>query len=116
MRIVKRVALNGLGLELELLPRKVAEAADQALSCESMVAAAKAFCPVRTGALRNSIRAERRGPLSTTLVAGGGEVSYARVVHEGTSSMPPRSFLLQAVKMEKLRFARELLARTGEAV
>ena len=116
MRITKRVPLNELRLELEMLPRKVAEAADQALGCESMVVAAKAFCPVRTGALRNSIRAERRGPYSTALVAGGGEISYARIVHEGTSRMPPRPFLLQALKMEKLHFARELLARTGEAL
>jgi len=116
LRITKKVALNGLKLELEMLPNRVAEAASQTLSCDSMVATAKAFCPVKTGALRNSIRAERRGPYTTALVAGGGEVSYARAVHEGTSRTPPRPFLLQAVAAEKLRLARDLLAKTVEAL
>lgn len=114
MRINKRVAIDELRIELELLPGKIAEAASQTLNCESIVATAKAFCPVKTGALKNSIRAERRDPHTTVLVAGGREVGYARAVHEGTSQMPPRPFLLQAVKAEKMRFARELVARTGE--
>ena len=70
---------------------------------------ARAFCPVLTGALRDSIRVERPGALRARLVAGGGVVVYARHVHDGTSSMPARPFLLQALIAESPRVARDIL-------
>ena len=124
MRAVKRVAPEALEEELRNLPSKIAVSAASVLGCEAMLAAAREFCPVDTGALSESIRVERIGPLSTLLVAGGGghvnprsgrEVDYAVAVHEGTSRTPPRPFLLQAVQSERLNLAREILASTAEA-
>jgi hypothetical protein len=57
------------------------------------------------------------------LIAGGASyinprtglpVDYARHVHDGTSRMPPRPFLLQAMIQERLRYAREMLGKTAE--
>lgn len=90
-----------------------------------MLAAAQAFCPVDTGALLGTIRVERRGLYAVALVAGGMQfinprtgrpVDYARFVHDGTSKMPPRPFLLQAVLAERYRFIREILQRTAEVI
>jgi len=125
VRVRRRVRFEDLGLELRMLPQRIGEAAHVALQMPWMVAAAKSFCPVDTGALMASIRAERRGALRAALVAGGGgffnprtgrEVDYAVPVHEGTSRMPPRPFLLQAVLQTRLRFAREMFQKTAEAV
>ena len=123
MRVSKSIRLEDMGLELSLIPEKVEEAASMALSLDRMVLTAKAICPVDTGALMASIRAERRGPIESALVAGGGGymnpktgklVDYARQVHDGTSHKPARPFLLQAVQAESLRLAREILEKTGE--
>ena len=125
MRVTKRIRFEDLGLELRLLPQKISEAATLTLQMPWMVAAAKSFCPVDTSALMGSIRAERRGPYATALVAGGLQyinprtlrpVDYARYVHDGTSRVPARPFLLQAVLAERSRFAREMFQRTAEAI
>lgn len=125
MRVSKRVRLEDLALEFPLLAQSIKEAAHQELSLEYFVAAAKSLCPIDTSALMSSIRAERRGPYESALVAGGGgyinprtgrEVDYARYVHDGTSRMPARPFLLQAIISQRLRFARKVLNRTAEAV
>jgi len=125
MRIERNVKLEDLAAELRMIPGGIEEAAQMALQMPSMVAAAKAFCPVNTGALMTSIRAEAKVALSAALVAGGGgfinprtgrPVDYARHVHDGTSHMPARPFLLQAVLSERLRFIREMFARTAGAV
>ncbi len=123
MKVTRRIRLEDLGLELRMLPRKIGEATSIVLQMPWMEAAAKAFCPADTGALMGSIRAEMRGPHMMALVAGGGgyinprtgrPVDYARHVHDGTSRMPPRPFLLQAVIQERLRYAREMLGKTAE--
>ena len=125
MRIERNVKLEDLAAELRMIPGRIEEAAQMALQMPSMVAAAKAFCPVDTGALMTSIRAEASGAFSVALVAGGGgyinprtgrPVDYARSIHEGTSRTPARPFLLQAVLSEKIRFAREMFMRTAEAL
>ncbi|NQT07895.1 hypothetical protein HQ586_02355 [Candidatus Bathyarchaeota archaeon] len=125
MRIERNVKLEDLAAELRMIPGRIEESAQLALQMPSMVAAAKAFCPVNTGALMTSIRAEAKVALSAALVAGGGgfinprtgrPVDYARHVHDGTSHMPARPFLLQAVLSERLRFIREMFARTAGAV
>jgi len=125
MRVVRRIRLEDLGMELGLLPQRIGEAAALTLQIPRMVAAAKSFCPVDTSALMGSIRAERRGPYATALVAGGLQyinprtlrpVDYARYVHDGTSRVPARPFLLQAVLAERSRFAREMFQRTAEAI
>ena len=119
MKVTRRIRLEDLELELRMLPRKIGEATSIVLQMPWMEAAAKAD----TGALMGSIRAEMRGPHTMALVAGGGghinprtgrPVDYARHVHDGTSRMPPRPFLLQAVIQERLRYAREMLGKAAE--
>lgn len=125
MRVTKTVSLEDLALELRMLPQKISQAVQDSMNVPYMVAAAKAFCPVDTGALMDSIREERRGPYSVALVAGGEQyfntrtgrpVDYARYVHDGSSRMPPRPFLLQAILAEKHRLRGEILERTAEAI
>jgi len=120
VKVSKTVRLKDLGMELQLIPKTLQEAADLCLQLPRMVTFAKAFCPVRTGALRDSIRVERPSQLSAKLVAGGGghvnpltgrEVDYARHVHDGTSRTPARPFILQAVLAERLNVGREILHR-----
>lgn len=125
MKVKRRIRIEDLGLEFQLLPQRIGEASTLSLGCSQMVATAKSFCPVDTGALMESIRAERRGPYTTALIAGGGgyvnprtgrEIDYAYLVHEGTSRMPARPFLLQAILVERRRFALEMFERAAEAV
>lgn len=120
--ITKAIRFGDLGLELRLLPTRVGEASKQSLSLDRMVLIAKSYCPIDTGALMASIRAEMRGPLETALIAGGGgyvnlrtlkPVDYAKNVHDGTSRIPPRPFLLQAILAERLRLAQEIIERSG---
>ncbi len=122
MKVTKPVRLEDLGTELQLLPQSLQEAADLCLELPRMVTFAKAFCPVRTGALRDSVRVERPSQLAAKLVVGGGghvnpltgrEVDYARHVHDGTSRTPARPFLLQAVLAERLATGREILYRAA---
>jgi len=122
VKVSQTVRLEDLGTELALIPQSLQEAADMCLQLPRILAFARAFCPVRTGALRDSIRVERPSSLSAKLVAGGGghinpltgrEVDYARHVHDGTSRMPGRPFLLQAVLAERLNTGREMLQRAA---
>jgi HK97 gp10 family phage protein len=124
VKVTKRVRFEDLGLELRLLPQNISEATTLSLQMPWMEAAAKSFCPVDTGALLGSVRWEIRGPHEAALVAGGigyvnpwtgRPVDYAKHVHDGTSWMPARPFLLQAIIQEKLRYAREMLRKMGEA-
>ena len=123
--MTKRVRLEDLALELSLIPQRISDAVSVTLGQPRLEASSKAFCPVYTGALMGSIRTERRGPHVIALVAGGASyinprtgrpVDYARHVHDGTSRVPARPFLLQAVIMERLRYLREILRSTGEAI
>jgi len=120
VKISKPVRLEDLGMELQMIPQTLQEASDICLQLPRMVTFAKAFCPVRTGALRDSVRVERPSLLIAKLVAGGGghvnpltgrEVDYARHVHDGTSRTPARPFILQAVLAERLNVGREILHR-----
>ena len=122
MKVSKPVRLEDLGTEIAMIPQSLQEAADLCLQLPRMLVFARAFCPVRTGALRDSIRVERPSSLSAKLVAGGGgrvnpltgrEVDYARHVHDGTSRMPGRPFILQAVLAERMNTGREILYRAA---
>jgi len=112
------VQINNLG-------RGIYSGIDKALALEEMVMMAKVFCPVDTGALMESIRAERLGPYETALVAGGADyinpktgktVDYAVYVHEGTSRMPARPCLQMAVEREKFNVAKKVLVESFEEV
>jgi len=120
MRVTKQVSLEDLSLELSLIPESFTEASDLTLQLPRVVTYAKSVCPVRTGALRDSIRVKRPGPYLAKLVAGGiispltGRlVDYAKHVHDGTSRMPARPFLPQALLRERLNIARDILYRAA---
>jgi len=122
MYLTKSIRLEDLGYELRMISPSIEKAAENALNLDFMVLAAKAFCPVDTGALMGSIRAERKGPLESDLVAGGIQyinlktmqpVLYAEYVHDGTTTMPGRPFLLQAVLLERQRMLQRILEESG---
>lgn len=122
MYLTKAIRLEDLGYELRMISPSIEKAVENALSLDLMVLAAKAFCPVDTGALMGSIRAERKGPLESDLVAGGIQyiniktmqpVLYAEYVHDGTTTMPARPFLLQAVLLERQRMLQRILEESG---
>jgi len=72
VKVTKPVRLVDLGMELQMIPQSLQEAANLCLELPRMVTFARAFCPVRTGALRDSVRVERPSLLTAKLVAGGG--------------------------------------------
>ena len=122
MRVTKNIRLQDLALEISMIPGNFTEASEMALQLPRVVSYAKAVCPVKTGALRDSIRVEHHGPYTAKLVAGGGlhinpltgkVVDYARHVHDGTSRMPARPFLAQALLSERLNLARDILYRAA---
>ena len=125
MKVTKQVKTMDLSIELRLIPERIAESVDLVLALPRMLVLAKAFCPVKTGALRDSIRVERPNPCEARLVAGGSSyinpatgrpVDYARHVHDGTSRTQPRPFLLQAATAERVAVAHEIQQRTAEAI
>lgn len=63
---------------------------------------ARIRCPVRTGALRDSIRVRKqRGRDSYTVAAGSREVFYAKFVEWGTVNTAAQPFLLPAAESVK---------------
>jgi hypothetical protein len=87
-------------------------------SANDMVAIAKGFVPIRTGTLRNSIRAEPAGGTVETgawrVLAGGpattrparnghGSYDYALGVEFGTSDTPRQSFFFTSYRLIKRR-------------
>ncbi len=121
MRITKTIQLSELAYELQILPQRITATADQALNLPKVLAIAKANCPTRTGALRESIRVERPDNQTAKLKAGGTTytnpetgkpVDYAGHVHDGTSRNPPRPFLAEALQSQRDQIANELLGAT----
>jgi HK97 gp10 family phage protein len=122
LKASKTLRLEDLEAELSLIPDALRDAADQALEAPTTLELARSFCPVNTGALRDSIRVERPGPLQARLVAGGGgyvnpltgrDVDYARHVHDGTSRTPARPFMLQAVLATRAGVGQEILEKAA---
>lgn len=125
MVVVKNIRLEDLPYELQAIPIKIVEAVDENLGLEDMVEWAKIFCPARTGALRDSIRAQRLNQLETWLIAGGWEytnpdtgkpVTYAKIVHDGTYNRMPQPFLLQGIEMTRHLLAKRIKERTLEKI
>lgn len=109
MRIVKKVRLEDLAYELSLIPQNLQESVDLVLQLPRMLELAREFCPVLTGALRDTIRVERPSPTIAKLVAGDEIVEYAPHVHDGTSSKVAQPFLLQALIAERPNVSRDIL-------
>jgi HK97 gp10 family phage protein len=63
---------------------------------------AKSFCPVRTGALRESIRTEMDGDLTAAV---GSDLNYSVFVELGTRRMTAQPYLTPAVEVARGQFA-----------
>lgn len=109
MRICKRVTMGELGYELSRIPSNLSESSNQALMLTRVLELAKTYCPVLTGALRETIRVERPSQEVSKLVAGNPSVDYARYVHDGTPDMAPRPFLLQALIDDRIGISLDIL-------
>ena len=118
MRKTKTIQLSELASELQLLPQRITAKADQVLNLPNVLATAKAICPTRTGALRDTIRVERPTPTHSQLKAGGTQytnpetgkpVTYAPQVHDGTSRNPARPFLAQALQSQRDQIKQDLM-------
>ena len=93
------MALRWNPVEVELLLRNTHGPIGQYLATIGALVetAAKNECPVRTGRLRSSInhRVEMTDRGMAAII--GTNVSYARYVHEGTSRMAGRPFLVNGM-------------------
>jgi len=118
---IEIVGLKELEDKLSNLDVKLSKALDEALNeiAEKIRDDAKSFVPVDTGALRKSIRIEKKGKLQVSIVAGGGgvinprtgrEVDYAGYVEFGTSRMNPQPYMQPALEKNRdeiLRIVKE---------
>ncbi len=68
-------------------------------------ASAKRRCPVRTGALRNSITVDLYGEMSAEIAP---HMPYAIFVEFGTRKMRARPYMTPAAEEERPRLAKEL--------
>lgn len=125
MRKVKTISHKEFAVEMDLLATGIKDSVEDLDNFMRILLSARIFCPVKTGALRDSIRLEKRGEHLVALVAGGAafinpetgrEVDYAVYVHEGTSRMLARPFLTQAIQREKLVVGRRILTETLERI
>jgi len=118
---IEIVRLTELEEKLSNLDVKLSRALDEALKeiAEKIRDDAKGFVPVDTGALKKSIRIEKKGKLQVSIVAGGGgvinprtgrEVDYASFVEFGTSRMSPQPYMQPALEKNRdeiLRIVKE---------
>jgi len=118
---IEILGLTELEEKLSNLEEKLSNALDEALNeiAEKISSDARNFAPVDTGALRKSIRIEKKGKLRVSVVAGGGgvinpktgrEVDYAGYVEFGTSRMSPQPYMQPALEKNKdeiLRIVKE---------
>jgi HK97 gp10 family phage protein len=83
--------LNKLAVDLGHASAKIVKPASLAIrkTAYDIERDAKAFCPVDTGNLRNSISTDARG-LSAEI---GPTAEYAAYVEEGTSRMAPQAYM-----------------------
>jgi len=109
---IEIIGLTELEDKLSNLDEKLGKALDEALNeiAEKIRDDAKGFVPVDTGALRKSIRVEKKGKLEVQVIAGGGgvinprtgrEVDYAGYVEFGTSRMSPQPYMQPALEKNR---------------
>jgi len=118
---IEIIGLKELEEKLSNLEEKLSKALAEALEeiSEKIRDDAKNFAPIDTGALRKSIRIEKKGKLQVSIIAGGGgvinprsgrEVDYAGYVEFGTSRMAPQPFMQPALEKNRdeiLRIVKE---------
>ena len=80
----------------------------------SAVRDAKAFAPVDTGALRNSITGEVHYSAGSTTGEFGPTVHYGEFVEDGTSRMAPRAYIGPAFDRNTPPFVSAMEAITGK--
>ena len=109
---IEILGLTELEEKLSNLDVKLSKALDEALNeiAEKIRDDAKSLVPVDTGALRKSIRIEKKGELQVSVVAGDGgvinprtgrEVDYAGYVEFGTSRMNPKPYMQPALEKNR---------------
>ena len=109
---IEIVGFRELEDKLSRLDEKLKCALEEALEeiAEKIRDDAKSFAPVDTGALRKSIRVEKKGELQFSVVAGDGgvinprtgrEVDYAGFVEFGTSRMSPQPYMQPALEKNR---------------
>ena len=109
---IEIVGLTELEDKLSNLDVKLSNALAEALEeiAEKIRDDAKGFVPVDTGALRKSIRIEKKGKLKVSIIAGGGgiinprsgrEVDYAGYVEFGTRRASPQPYMQPALEKNK---------------
>ena len=109
---IEILGLTELEEKLSNLDVKLSRALDEALEeiAEKIRDDAKSLVPVDTGALKKSIRIEKKGKLQVSIVAGGGgvinprtgrEVDYAGFVEFGTSHMSPQPYMQPALEKNR---------------
>ena len=109
---IEIIGLTELEDKLSNLEEKLTNALAEALEeiAEKIRDDAKGFVPVDTGALRKSIRVEKKGSLEVSIIAGGGgvinprtgrEVDYAGYVEFGTSRASPQPFMQPALEKNR---------------
>jgi len=109
---IEIVGFRELEDKLSNLDEKLKRALEEALEeiAEKIRDDAKSFAPVDTGALRKSIRVEKKGELQFSVVAGDGgvinprtgrEVDYAGFVEFGTSRMSPQPYMQPALEKNR---------------
>jgi HK97 gp10 family phage protein len=107
--------VNKVVRELDLRIARVRQAVKEqvAKSALNIQLGAKKRCPVRTGALRNSITVDFYGALSAEI---GPHMPYAAYVEYGTRKMRAQPYLFPAFEEERLRFEEGLARAVKGAV
>jgi len=104
------VGVNGqqeVAIKLGRISEKVKQAIKQEIGASALriQASAKRRCPVRTGALRNSITVDLYGEMSAEIAP---HMPYAIFVEFGTRKMRARPYMTPAAEEERPRLAKEL--------
>jgi len=124
---IEILGLTELEEKLSNLEEKLSEALDDALDeiAEKIRDDAEGFAPVDTGALRKTIRIEKKGKLKVSVVAGGGgvinpktgrEVDYASYVEFGTSRMSPQPYMQPALEKNMNEISKIIKRKILEAI
>ena len=103
-----------LNVRLTMMRGRLEESARRAVeeTAEAARDDARAFAPVDSGRLRDSIRAERHGLKAAVFTDCG----YAAAVEFGTMAAPAQAFLRPAASVARERFVREARERACEAL
>lgn len=101
--MTKELTVAELQAELKKIAKKMPEVIISGMNKAllNVEGQAKADCPVRTGTLRRSIISKVVTEGENIKGVVGSNVTYALFVHDGTSKMPPRPFILNAIRQKE---------------